>query len=55
MDKFLKNSIVKQRICLFLSLYIKDFIEINIDLNLFKDICEFLFYNIFDEKKYCSI
>ena len=51
MDKFLKNSIVKQRICLFLSLYIKDFIEINIDLNLFKDICEFLFYNIFDEKK----
>ncbi len=54
MDKFVKNSIVKQRICLFLSLYIKDFIDINIDLNLFKDICEFLFYNIFDEKQHIA-
>ena len=54
MEKFIKNSIVKQRICLFLSLYIKDFIEINIDLNLFKDICEFLFFNIFNEKEHIA-
>ena len=54
MEKFIKNSIVKQRICLFLSLYIKDFIDINIDLNLFKDICEFLFYNIFNEKEHIA-
>ena len=54
LEKFIKNSIVKQRICLFLSLYIKDFIDINIDLNLFKDICEFLFYNIFNEKEHIA-
>ena len=54
MNKFVQNSIVKQRICLFLSLYIKDFIDINIDLNLFKDICEFLFFNIFNEKKHIA-
>ena len=54
MEKFIKISIVKQRICLFLSLYIKDFIEINIDLNLFKDICEFLFFNIFNEKEHIA-
>ena len=54
MEKFIKNSIVKQRICLFLSLYIKDFIDINIDLNIFKDICEFLFYNIFNENEHIA-
>ena len=54
MNKFAQNSIVKQRICLFLSLYIKDFIDINIDLNLFKDICEFLFFNIFNEKQHIA-
>ena len=54
MDKFIQNSIVKQRISLFLSLYIKDFIDINIDLNLFKDIFEFLFFNIFNEKKHIA-
>jgi hypothetical protein len=54
MNKFVQNSIVKQRICLFLSLYIKDFIDINIDLNLFKDICEFLFFNIFNEKQHIA-
>ena len=54
MEKFIKNSIVKQRICLFLSIYIKDFIETNIDLNLFKDICEFLFFNIFNEKEHIA-
>ena len=54
MEKYIKISIVKQRICLFLSLYIKDFIEANIDLNLFKDICEFLFYNIFNQKEHVA-
>ena len=53
-NKFVQNSIIKQRICLFLSLYIKDFININIDLNLFKDICEFLFFNIFNEKQHIA-
>ena len=53
-NKYVQNSIVKQRICLFLSLYIKDFIDINIDLNLFKDICEFLFFNIFNEKQHIA-
>ena len=48
MEKYIKNSLVKQRICLFLSLYIKDFIDLNLDLNIFKDICEFLFFNIFN-------
>ena len=51
MEKYIKNSIVKQRICLFLSLYIKDFIDLNIDINIFKAICEFLFQNIFNENK----
>ena len=54
MEKFIKTSIVKQRICLFLSLYIKDFIELNLDLNIFKDICEFLFYNIFNENEHIA-
>ena len=54
MEKYIKISIVKQRICLFLSLYIKDFIEGNIDLNLFKDICEFLFCNIFNQKEHVA-
>ena len=54
MNKYVQNSIIKQRICLFLSLYIKDFIDINLDLNLFKDICEFLFFNIFNEKKHIA-
>ena len=54
MDKFVQNSIVKQRICLFLSLYIKDFIDFNMNLNLFKDICEFLFYNIFNENQHIA-
>ena len=53
-NKYVQNSIIKQRICLFLSLYIKDFITINIDLNLFKDICEFLFFNIFNEKQHIA-
>ena len=53
-NKYVQNSIVKQRICLFLSLYIKGFIDINIDLNLFKDICEFLFFNIFNEKQHIA-
>ena len=53
-NKYVQNSIVKQRICLFLSLYIKDFIDINVDLNLFKDICEFLFFNIFNEKQHIA-
>ena len=53
-NKFVQNSIIKQRICLFLSLYIKDFIDVNIDLNLFKDICEFLFFNIFNEKHHIA-
>ena len=48
MEKYIKNSLIKQRICLFLSLYIKDFIDLNLDLNIFKDICEFLFFNIFN-------
>ena len=51
MEKYIKNSLVKQRICLFLSLYIKDFIDLNLDLNIFKDICEFLFFNIFNENE----
>ena len=51
MEKYIKNSLVKQRICLFLSLYIKDFIDLNLDLNIFKDICEFLFFNIFNENQ----
>ena len=54
MNKYVQNSIIKQRISLFLSLYIKDFININIDLNLFKDICEFLFFNIFNEKQHIA-
>ena len=54
MEKFIKTSIVKKRICLFLSLYIKDFIELNLDLNIFKDICEFLFYNIFNENEHIA-
>ena len=54
MEKFIKNSIVKQRICLFLSLYIKVFIDLQLDINLFKDICEFLFYNIFNENEHIA-
>ena len=54
MEKFIQNSIVKQRICLFLSLYIKVFIELNLDLNIFKDICEFLFFNIFNENEHIA-
>ena len=54
MEKFIKTSIVKQRICLFLSLYIKDFIDLNLDLKIFKDICEFLFYNIFNENEHIA-
>ena len=54
MEKFIKTSIVKQRICLFLSLYIKDFIDLNLDLNIFKDLCEFLFYNIFNENEHIA-
>ena len=47
LDKYKTSSIIKERITLFISLYIKEFIEIPIEINFFKEICEFLFSNIF--------
>ena len=46
-----KFPLIKERVCLFLSIYINQFLDYNINSETFKDILNFLFFNIFNEGK----
>ena len=43
--------IIKERVCLFFSIYITQFLDNNINSETFKNIFDFLFFNIFNEGK----
>ena len=43
--------LIKERVCLFISIYITQFLNYNMNLNTFKNIFDFLFFNIFNEGK----
>ena len=40
-------SLIKERVCLFFSIYITQFLDNNINSETFKNIFDFLFFNIF--------
>ena len=42
-------SLIKERVCLFFSIYITQFLDNNINSEIFKNIFDFLFFNIFNE------
>ena len=44
-------SLIKERVCLFFSIYITQFLDNNINSEIFKNIFDFLFFNIFNEGK----
>ena len=50
-NKVSSCNILKERICLFISVYIDKFLTLSITNDFFIQICEFLFFNIFNAEK----